>query len=129
MLFYTLLKCSWPLQFIYETDAFNERRLIAKGFAALEEHCQYYQSLRDEAQRRISAVRQRSAFKQWYRITMKAKKSRRRKERKAAKYGKRLLLRRAMQAWLSGTEFIKKEREMNMLVEEKWAQVNKWLEG
>ncbi len=118
-----------PLQITIETDDFNDRRLIAKGFAALEEHCQYYQSLRNEAQRRISTVRRRSTFKQWCRITMKAKKLRRRRERKAAKYGKRLLLRRAVQAWISGVEFMKKEREMNILVEEKWAEVNKWLEG
>lgn len=108
-------------------DEFNNRRLLAKAFAGLEEHCSYSQSLIHEAQCRIGALRQRYVITKWHQITVVAKDVRCRKENKAAKNGRRLLLLRTMQSWHSGVEICKKEREIDILVQAKWQEVEKWL--
>jgi len=51
------------------------------------------------------------------------------KEKKAKTNGTRLLLLRAMESWQSGVRLCEEEHEMNLLVEAKWEQVNKWLVG
>ena len=69
-----------------------------------------------------------SVFTKWHCIAIKAKKERFAKEKKAAKNGERLLLLRAMQYWHYGVNICQEECEMNILIEAKWEQVNKWLE-
>ena len=113
---------------VTQTDEFNKRRLLAKSFAGIEEHCMYTKSLLVDCQRRISTVRRRCIVTKWYHITMKAKKSRSVKEKKATKNGHRLLLLRAVQSWRSGVTICQKEREVDMLVAEKLKEVEKWLE-
>ena len=109
-------------------DDFNQRRLLAKSFAALEEHCHYTQSLVGEAQLRVAAQRRRVVFSKWHRITIETNKGRNIREARAAEHGRRLLLFRAMEAWQSGVTILQEEREMNMLIAAKWEEVNKWLE-
>ena len=108
-------------------DDFNNRRLLAKAFAGLEEHYIYTQSLINEAQCRIGVLRQRCVITKWHQITVEAKDVRCRKENKAAKNGRRLFLLRTMQSWHSGVEICKKEREIDILVQAKWQEVEKWL--
>ena len=110
-------------------DEFNQRRLLAKSFAALEEHCHYTQSLVDEGQLRVAALRRRVVFSKWHHITIEAKKGRNIRETRAAEHGRRLLLLSAMQAWQSGVTILQEEREVNVLIEAKWEEVNKWLEN
>ena len=108
-------------------DVFNRRRLLAKSFASLEEHCHYTQSLIQEAQQRFATHKQRRILMKWLRITVKAQKSRRKREKKATKHGKRLLLSRVMQSWQVGVQICKKEQEVDILVKAKWEEVEKWL--
>ena len=108
-------------------DVFNRRRLLAKSFASLEEHCHYTQSLIQEAQQRFASLKQRQIFKMWLRVTVKAQKMRRKREKKATKHGRRLLLLRVMQLWQVGVDICKKEHEVDMLVEAKWKEVEQWL--
>ena len=109
------------------SDVFNRRRLLAKSFASLEEHCHYTQSLVEEAQQRFITHKQRRILKMWLRVTVKAQKTRRKREKKAAKHGRRLLLLRAIQYWQVGVKISKKEHEVDMLVKAKWEEVEKWL--
>ena len=109
------------------SDVFNRRRLLAKSFASLEEHCHYTQSLIQEAQERFAALKQRRILKMWLRVTFKAQKTRRKREKKATKNGRRLLLLRVIQYWQVGVQICKKEHEVDMLVKAKWKEVEQWL--
>ena len=109
------------------SDVFNRRRLLAKSFASLEEHCHYTQSLIQETQQRFATHEQRRVLKIWLRITVKAQKTRRKREKKAAKHGRRLLLLRVIQSWQVGVQLCKKEHEVDMLVKAKWKEVEQWL--
>jgi len=109
-------------------DVFNRRRLLAKSFASLEEHCHYTQSLIQEAQQKFATHKQRLIINKWLRVTVKALKTRRKREKKAAKHGRRILLLRVMQYWQVGVQICKKEHEVDMLVKAKWEEVEKWLE-
>lgn len=106
---------------------FDERRLTAKSYAAMEDYCQYSISFLQESQRRLSSMRLRSFVKRWHRATIEAQISRHAKQEDAALYGTRLCLRRAIQFWQLGVKICKKEREMNLLVEAKWRDVSQWL--
>ena len=108
-------------------DVFNRRRLLAKSFASLEEHCHYTQSLIQEAQKRFATHKQRRILKMWLRVTFKAQKTRRKREKKATKHGRRLLLLRVMQYWQVGVQICKKEHEVDILVKAKWKEVEQWL--
>ena len=108
-------------------DVFNRRRLLAKSFASLEEHCHYTQSLIQEAQQRFTTLKQRRIIKKWLRITVKAQKARRKREKKATKHGRRLLLLRVIQYWQVGVKISKKEHEVDMMVKAKWKEVEQWL--
>jgi len=109
------------------SDVFNRRRLLAKSFASLEEHCHYTQSQIQETQQKFATLKQRQILMKWLRVTAKAQKTRRKREKKATKHGKRLLLFRVIQSWQVGVQICKKEHEVDMLVKAKWKEVEKWL--
>jgi len=102
--------------------------LLAKTLAVLEDHCQYTRAILDEAHDRVSTLRRRSVLTTWHRVANNAKDDRRLKEKNAIKYGKRLMMRRAIQAWHSGVKNYQEEREMDILIEAKWVQVQKWFD-
>ena len=115
-------------QFLFRTDDYNKRRLLAKAFAALEESYTYQKSLLADASDRCSTIRQRSVLTVWHNFTMNRIADRNAIEEKAKRNGRRLTLLIGFQCWRSSVKIAIKERELNALVEEKWKEVYKWLD-
>lgn len=103
-------------------------RLLSKSFALLEEHCQHNLAILSQAHHRIAALRKTSIFDKWRDITGALRNLRCAKEEKAEVHGERLFLMRAMQGWRKGVKVCREEREIDLKVEAKWLQVNRWLE-
>jgi hypothetical protein len=117
----TLTKCSTP------TDDFNERRLLAKSFAVLEEHTYNSKSFEEDATSRVLAHRRRSVLTIWHLMASRRNTERYVNAEKAAINGKRLTLLTAIRSWRSGAKICQKERELNLkehdlnlMIESKW---------
>ena len=111
----------------YLTDDFNEKRLLSKAFASLEEYGNYSRALVDEGQHRVSVIQLRSMLGKWHFVTSRVKRERSLRESKAQKHGKKLLVLRAIHSWQLGVSYCKEEREMDTKIQAKWSEVNKWL--
>jgi hypothetical protein len=109
-------------KFSIPTDDFNDRRLLAKSLAALEEHGNYSKSLLEEAKTRVSAQRQRSILAMWRNVTRHCNTVRCANANRAKRNGKRLTLSIAIRSWRSGVRNSQNERELNLLIESKWEQ-------
>jgi hypothetical protein len=121
----SLFSCSllWDLQ-----DDFNERRLLATSFAALELQCKLTRSSLAKGVSILSTLRQRCIFYKWHRTMVDTKKARCYLEELAKRNGTRLNLMRAIQNWRYAAKEIRNEREINMLIEAKRREVYNWLE-
>jgi hypothetical protein len=109
----------------YFPDDFDTRRLLAKAFAALEEHINFSKALLLEAKSRVLAQRRKSILTVWLRATNSGKAERCAGAHEAEKrrFGARLNLLTAIKSWRSGAQNSRKEREMDLLVEAKWKQL------
>lgn len=115
--------------YLSSADEFNERRLLATAFAALEVQCQYTRSRLVKGRSQVSALRQRCIISKWQCAIIDLRNVRYAKEVKAKRNGSRLCLMRALQSWRSGAKENRKEREIRLMIEAKRRQVNNWLEG
>ena len=109
------------------TDDFNEKRLLPKAFASLEEYGNYSRALVDEGRHRVSVIQLRSMLGKWCFVASRVKRERSLRERKARKHGNKLLMLRAIHSWQLGVSYCKEEREMDKMIQAKWSEVNKWL--
>lgn len=115
-------------QFLFLTDDFNKRRLLAKAFAALEESYMYQKSLLAETSNRCWTIRQRSILTEWRNLTINSIAGRKTIEERAKQNGRRLTLLIGFQCWRSSVKIAIKENELDALVEEKWKEIYKWLD-
>ncbi len=122
----SLFSCSllWNLQ-----DDFNERRLLATSFAALELQRKDTRSRLAKGVSIVSASRQRCILYKWHHTMVETKKVRCHLEELAKSNETRLNLMRAIQYWRYVAKEIRDEREIKILIEAKRREVNKWLEG
>lgn len=106
-------------------DDFDKRRLLAKAFAALEEHINFSKALLLEAKSRVLAQRQKSILTVWLRATNRGKAERcaSANEIEKRRFGVRLTLLMAFRSWRSGAQNSRKEREVDLLIEAKWKQL------
>lgn len=106
---------------------FNERRLLAKSFAAWEVSCIDTKSILHQAREQKSFRQVTLLFKHWHDFATKAKGGRTVKEEQAEHLGQRLCLRLAIQQWRCGVVSSKEERKVAELCDAKRQQVFSWL--
>ena len=108
-------------------DETHRSMLLAKSFAAWEASSHHTKSILHEAKQKHSRKQKKSILSKWRDRTHKARTDCNRKEEKAQLFGHRLSLRIAINQWYSSMVVLKKEREIERLVEEKKRELYLWL--